>query len=121
MVRKSEGVRSDHVKSFQMALRGGVVIAAGNDAGTPFNPHGSLVPELELMVKAGMPPSAAIRSATSVAARVLGLGDETGRIAPGLAADLLVVEGNPLETIQALDAVRLVLAQGRRAVDRVTR
>jgi imidazolonepropionase-like amidohydrolase len=121
MVRKSEAVRGHHLESFQLALRAGVPIAAGNDAGTPFNPHGSLGPELGLMVKAGMAPLDAVRSATSVAARVLGLEAETGCIAPGLAADLLAVEGNPAEGVGALDAVRLVLAQGRVAVDRVTR
>jgi imidazolonepropionase-like amidohydrolase len=121
MVRKSDAVRGHHLESFQLALRAGVPIAAGNDAGTPFNPHGSLVPELELMVKAGMAPLDVVRSATSVAARVLGLEAETGRIAPGLAADLLVVEGNPGDSVRALDAVRLVIARGRVVVDRVTR
>jgi imidazolonepropionase-like amidohydrolase len=103
-----------------MALRLGVPIAAGTDAGTPLNPHGSLVPELELMVKGGLAPLAAIVSATASAPRVLGLVAETGRIAPGLAADLLAVAGNPAERIQALDDVRLVLAAGRIAVDRLS-
>ena len=118
-VRKSLAVRDRHSESFQMALRLGVPIAAGTDAGTPLNPHGSLVPELELMVKGGLAPLAAITSATATAARVLGLEAETGRIAPGLAADLLAVAGNPAERIQALDDVRLVLAAGRTAVDRL--
>jgi imidazolonepropionase-like amidohydrolase len=118
-VRKSLAVRERHSESFQMALRLGVPIAAVTDAGTPLNPHGSLVPELELMVKGGLAPLAAIVSATSTAARVLGLEAETGRIAPGLAADLLAVAGNPAERIQALDDVRLVLAAGRTALDRL--
>ena len=71
------------------------------------------------MVKGGLAPLAAIESATATAARVLGLEHETGRIAPGLAADLLAVAGNPAERIQALDDVRLVLAAGRVAVDRL--
>src|SRR3989441_401943 len=91
----------------------------GTDAGTPFNPHGSIVPELALMVKAGMSPLEAIRAATSTAARVLGLHEETGRIAPGLAADLIAVAGDPGERIEALDAVRLVIANGRIAVNRL--
>jgi len=101
-----------------MAMGMGVPIAAGTDAGTPLNRHGSMVPELELMVKAGMAPLAAIHAATEAAARALGLEQETGRIAPGLAADLLAVAGNPLERIQALDEVRLVIAQGRTIVNR---
>jgi imidazolonepropionase-like amidohydrolase len=118
-VRKSLAVRDRHAESFRMALRMGVTIAAGTDAGTPLNPHGSMVPELELMVKAGLAPLAAIQAATSTAARVLGLEHETGRVAPGLAADLLAVAGNPAERIQALDDVRLVIAQGRTIVNRL--
>ena len=102
-----------------MALRAGVMIAAGADSGTPCNPHGTLVPELALMVKGGMTPAAAVQAATAVAARALGLEHETGRIAPGLAADLLAVDGNPAERIEALDEVRFVMAQGRIAVNRL--
>jgi imidazolonepropionase-like amidohydrolase len=118
-VRKSEVVVERHIESFQMAMRAGVPIAAGTDAGTPLNGHGSMVPELELMVKAGQPPLDVIHSATAVAARALGLESETGRVAPGLAADLLAVAGNPLDRIGALDEVRMVIARGRMVVDRV--
>jgi imidazolonepropionase-like amidohydrolase len=118
-VKKSAVVRDRHLESFRMAMRAGVRIAAGTDAGTPLNPHGSIVPELLLMAGAGMPPLEVIRSATSMAAAVTGLEQETGRIAPGLAADLLAVEGNPLESLKALDAVRLVIADGRTVVSRL--
>jgi imidazolonepropionase-like amidohydrolase len=118
-VRKSLAVRDRHTESFRLALRLGVPIAIGTDAGTPLNPHGSLVPELELMVKAGLAPLAAIQAATATAARALGLEHETGRVAPGLAADLVAVAGDPAERIQALDDVRLVLAQGRTIVNRI--
>jgi imidazolonepropionase-like amidohydrolase len=113
MVRKSEAVIPAHLASFQLALREGVLIAAGADSGTPLNPHGSLVPELELMVKYGMSPLAAIRAATSNAADLLGLGALVGRIAPGYAADLVAVAGNPAERIQALGDVRRVWLGGR--------
>lgn len=118
-VKKSAAVRARHLESFRMALRAGVRIAAGTDAGTPLNPHGSIVPELTLMAAAGMSPLQAIRSATSVAAAVSGLENETGRIAVGLAADLLVVEGDPSESLKALDAVRMVIAAGRTVVKRL--
>ncbi len=118
-VRKSAAVRERHLESFRVALRAGVEVAAGTDAGTPLNPHGSIVPELMLMAGAGMAPLEVIRSATSVAATVAGLGDETGRVVPGLAADLLAVEGNPAESLKALDAVRLVIADGRMVVNRL--
>jgi imidazolonepropionase-like amidohydrolase len=65
-----------------------------------------------------MAPLAAIHAATATAARVLGLEQETGRVAPGLAADLLAVAGDPAERIQALDEVRLVMARGRMIVNR---
>ena len=118
-VRKSNAVRDQHLEGFRLAVRHGVPIAAGTDAGTPLNPHGSLVPELELMVKGGMGAGAVVHAATAAAARALGLEHETGRIAPGLAADLVAVAGNPAERIQALDEVRLVMTQGRIAVNRL--
>jgi imidazolonepropionase-like amidohydrolase len=112
MVRKSDAVVAAHVASFRRAHEAGVRIAAGADSGTPLNFHGSLLPELELMVEHGMTPLGAIHSATSVAADALGLGGETGRIAEGYAADLLAVAGQPAERIGALSDVRLVLARG---------
>jgi imidazolonepropionase-like amidohydrolase len=113
MVRKSEAVIPAHVASFQRARAAGVPIAAGSDAGTPLNPHGSLVPELELMVKYGMTPLEALRCATGAAADLLGLGHLIGRIAPGYAADLAVVAGQPAERIQALADVRRVFVNGK--------
>jgi imidazolonepropionase-like amidohydrolase len=113
MVRKSDAVVPAHIASFQLARRTGVRIAAGSDAGTPLNRHGDYAAELELMVKHGMAPLEAIRAATAVAAEALGLAEETGRLAPGLAADLIAVAGNPAERIQALGDVRMVLARGR--------
>jgi imidazolonepropionase-like amidohydrolase len=78
-----------------------------------------MVPELALMVRAGQAPLAAIHAATGAAACALGLGHETGRVAPGLAADLLAVAGDPTARIEALDDVRLVMAQGRMIVNQI--
>jgi len=113
MVRKSEEVLADHVASFQLAHRAGVRIAAGADSGTPLNYHGSLLPELALMVKYGMTPLEAIRSATVTAADCLGLSTVTGRVAPGYAADLIAVAGDPAERLDALADLKLVLVNGR--------
>ena len=113
MVRKSELVVPPHVASFRLAHQSGVRIAAGADSGTPLNFHGSLLPELSLMVKYGMTPLEAIRSATATAADCLGLGDTVGRVAPGYAADLIAVAGDPAERIEALADLRLVLVGGR--------
>jgi imidazolonepropionase-like amidohydrolase len=120
MVRKSRAIIESHVASFQLALRAGVPIACGTDAGTPLNPHGSVLPELELMVEHGMAPLEAVRAATAAAAQLLGLGAEIGQVAPGFAADLLAVAGNPAERIQSLADVRLVLAGGKIVVNRLT-
>ena len=118
-VKKSAIMRDRHLESFRLAMRAGVRIAVGTDAGTPLNPHGSIVPELMLMASAGMAPLEVIRAATSAAAAVTSLESETGRVAPGLAADLLAVEGNPADSLKALDAVRLVIADGRIVVSGV--
>jgi imidazolonepropionase-like amidohydrolase len=112
-VRKSEQVMPAHVASFQLAHRAGVRIAAGADSGTPLNFHGSLLPELALMVKYGMTPLGVIRAATVTAADCLGLGEVTGRVAPGYAADLIAVAGDPAERIEALADLRLVMVNGR--------
>jgi imidazolonepropionase-like amidohydrolase len=112
MVQKSQQIVAAHVASFQLALRAGVAVAAGSDAGTPFNGHDAFVRELELMVTNGMTPLEAIRAATSTAAEALGLGGVVGRIAPGLAADLIAVSGDPAGRIRALEEVQLVIARG---------
>src|SRR5882762_6563135 len=113
MVRKSEQVVPPHVASFQLAHRAGVRIAAGADSGTPLNFHGSLLPELTLMVKYGMTPLEVIQAATVTAADCLRLGEVTGRVAPGYAADLIAVAGDPAERIETLADLKLVLVNGR--------
>ena len=97
--------------SFKAALAAGVTILNGSDVGV--FPHGDNARELELMVAYGMPPADALKSATSVAARVLHLDDRIGRIRPGLVADLVAVDGNPASDISALRRVRAVVKNGR--------
>ncbi len=119
MVRKARQVIDTHRKSFALAVRTGVRVAAGTDAGTPLNPHGNIAAELRLMVELGMAPMEAVRSATSAAAAALGIEAEVGRVAPGLAADLVAVSGDPLADLQALADVRLVLVGGEPVVNRL--
>src|SRR5215471_1855780 len=88
----------------------GVPIVAGTDKGVP---GVSVAREIELYVEAGIAPIEAIRAATAVPARVMGLQKDSGTIAPGLRADLIVVDGNPLERIADIRRVRLVSANGR--------
>ena len=88
----------------------GVPIVAGTDKGVP---GASVQREIELYVQAGFTPMDAIRAATAVPARVMGLAAESGTIAPGLRADLIVVDGDPLAHIADLRRVTMVCAAGR--------
>ena len=75
--------------------------------------HGCLADELAWLVTLGETPVRAIRAATVWPARALGLGDDVGTIATGRVADVIAVDGNPLEDIAALGRVRLVVSRGR--------
>ena len=100
----------EHTESFKRALAAGVKIAFGTDT---FELPGTNAQELELMVRYGMRPAAALRSATSESAALLGLGDVTGAVEPGKAADLIAVEGDPLADVRAVQRVSFVMKEGR--------
>lgn len=93
------------------AHAGGVKIAFGTDTGV--SAHGDNAREFALLVRAGMTPIQAIRSATVVAAEHLQLGAEVGSLAPGKAADLIAVRGDPLADVTELERVRFVMRGGR--------
>lgn len=95
----------------QRARRNGVKIAFGTDAGV--YPHGENAGEFRLMLAGGMSSREAVAAATTVAADILGLGEEIGRIAPGYSADIIAVEGNPLDDATVLENVDFVMVRGR--------
>lgn len=97
-------------EAFRAALAAGVTICNGSDVGV--FAHGDNALEPELLVEYGMTPVDALRAATSVNARLLRLEQRLGRVATGLAADLVAVEGDPVSAIGALRHVRLVIRDG---------
>jgi imidazolonepropionase-like amidohydrolase len=108
-----EQVRDRLTRSLQIirALHdAGIPIVAGTDKGVP---GVSVAREIELYVQAGIAPMDAIRAATAVPARVMGLAADSGTIAPGLRADLIVVNGDPLARISDIRNVAMVCTAGR--------
>lgn len=97
------------------AAKAGVVIAFGTDAGSPVVPHSVVAPELKFMVKLGVVSDnyAALRSATIVPARIHKLDKKLGTLEAGKEADLIVVNGNPLDDLDALEKVEITLVRGR--------
>jgi imidazolonepropionase-like amidohydrolase len=113
---KAKAMTKRHARSFKNALRHGIQIAMGTDAGTPFNFHGENAQELERMVAFGMTPMEAIMASTSAAARLIGIHDSVGTIEKGKQADLLLIAGNPLKRISLFrdrDRIAGVMHGGR--------
>ena len=97
-------------QAFAKAYKAGVKIAFGTDAGV--FPHGQNAMEFRYMVEAGMPPMAAIQSATVQAARLLKADTELGAIERGFLADIVAVRGDPTKDVAALAAVTFVMKDG---------
>jgi imidazolonepropionase-like amidohydrolase len=117
VVEKAESESGHHRESFAAAVRSGMKVAAGTDAGTPFNPHTYLPQELALMVDYGMRPMDAIVAATRNAAENLGLAPDVGTLEVGRLADIVVVDGDPSSDITAAGRVRFVMKDGVLARD----
>ena len=109
-------------ETLRKARIAGARIAYGTDAaGGRHNPHGENARELALWVALGFAPEQALAAATSAAAEAIGLAGVTGRIAPGYSADLLLVDGDPLQDISVLankERIKQVICRGRIAVER---
>ncbi|WP_067826536.1 amidohydrolase family protein [Actinomadura kijaniata] len=113
--RREPGWLEDRLTAIGRARELGVTLVFGTDTGVRGAGFGRVAEAFALLVRAGQPPAEVIASATVEAARACGLADVTGRLAPGLAADLLVVDGDPTADVTAIAAVRHVVAAGRPA------
>lgn len=108
------GAFSGSMQQVSKAIRAGVPIIAGSDAGNPVTFHGiSLVRELELLAQAGMPLTDVLKSATSRAADRMGQA-QLGRISTGAVADLVVLSSDPSEHVDAYRRVKAVYLGGRK-------
>jgi imidazolonepropionase-like amidohydrolase len=109
--QKAREAAGNAEKSFARAVREGVKIAFGTDSGV--SPHGQNAQEFALMVRAGMTPAAAIRSATVDAAILLGRESSIGTIEAGKDADIIAVRGDPVQDVRLLENVGFVMKHGR--------
>jgi imidazolonepropionase-like amidohydrolase len=106
-----------NLEATRRAVKMGVRIGMGSDA--VYTMFGQNTRELAWFVKAGMTPEQALATATTIAADLLGMKEKLGRIAPGYTADIVAVDGNPLQTIDALfTGVRVVIKDGKTVVDK---
>jgi imidazolonepropionase-like amidohydrolase len=120
-LKKAAELNKVAVTTFNIALERGVRIACGTDfSGASPMRHGENAIELMLMVQAGMSPYNAISSATKVAAEALGIQEHTGTLEKGKCADILVVDGDPLQDVSILKdkgRIRMVIKEGRMLVE----
>jgi imidazolonepropionase-like amidohydrolase len=120
-VNKAEEIAHEVRKNAMRSHRGGVKVAMGTDAGTPFNRHGCNAQEITHLVDAGFTPMEAIVAATKTGSECIGLEKQVGTLEPGKLADLIVVEGDPLKDIKVLEEkanILLVLKGGVVEVNR---
>lgn len=109
-LRKDREVAQIQRDNFQKAVKAGVKLTFGTDAGV--YRHGDNMKQLAVMVKYGMTPMQAIQAATLGSAEALGLKGEVGAIAVGQAADIIAVKNDPVADVRALEAVHFVMKGG---------
>jgi imidazolonepropionase-like amidohydrolase len=106
-----------NLEAARRAVKAGVKIGMGSDA--VYTMFGQNTRELGWLVRAGLTPAQALAAATTTAAELLGLQDRLGRIAQGYLADIVAVDGDPLQRIDALfTGVRWVMKEGKVVVDK---
>lgn len=101
------------LESIQTAVEHGIALGMGTDSALTFVTHYNTWRELDLLVRVGgLTPAHALHAATQSNAEILGLDDETGSLAPGLAADILISDANPLDDLRTLARPHAVIARG---------
>jgi imidazolonepropionase-like amidohydrolase len=110
ILEKERQIGKAQRENFRRAVRAGVKVAFGTDAGV--YPHGLNARQFAFMVRYGLTPMQAIQSATTSAADLLGWSDRVGSVAPGRYADLVAVDGDPLGDITLLEHVNFVMKGG---------
>jgi imidazolonepropionase-like amidohydrolase len=113
MIESSRWVLKEKMPRFQKAVNKGVMVAFGTDGGAPITPHEELGVECRGMIEGGMTPMQVIVSLTKNAANLLQLGEKVGTLEVGKQADIVIIEGNPLEDVGHLANVRGVLKEGK--------
>lgn len=106
------GMMADNIEQFRKLREAGVRFVAGTDAGWRFTPFDGLPLEMEMMQQGGMSALEAITAGTGFAARSIGIDDTVGTLKPGLCADIIVVKGNPVEDLDRLRHLELVMQAG---------
>ena len=113
--KRADGLREGSRRGVASAIKKGVKIALGTDAGGGAARHGRIAREAELMVEAGMSPSQALLAGTSSAASLIGESDR-GTLQLGKIADLVLLDANPVENIGALRMIAAVYQSGNRVL-----
>jgi imidazolonepropionase-like amidohydrolase len=113
-LQKAKATIEVHRESFRKAVEAGVKIAMGTDSGV--TPHGENLKELPLMEEGGMTPDQVLVATTATAAKLMGLQDELGTLQPGKRADVVVVDGDPLDLKTLPERIEAVYKDGVRMV-----
>ncbi len=112
-LEKAALIREPNFQGARRAIERGVKIAAGTDSGIPFMTHGRVVSEVETLAHLGMKPLEAIRTATKYASELLQVNDRVGTLEVEKVADVIAVQGNPLDHLECLRNPVLVIHDGR--------
>ena len=110
-VEKASKLAERRLQTYRTAIKAGARIVYGSDSAT--YPHGDNARQFSVYVDLGMSPMEAIQSATTVAAESLGMVGDTGAVAAGYFADVIAVEGDPLEDVSVLENVTFVMKGGQ--------